>query len=104
MVLEGGDDVVGFDRLAVMESHAFAQIEGPGLGIRRGVPTLGHVRVDLAIGFDLPQLVEGAAADRPHETIFIGRGIKRVGGRAMANAGAQMPAFFRSGGKGRLSG
>ena len=42
--LQRFDHVIGAERLAVVEGHALAQVEGPGLGVGRGFPVVRPVR------------------------------------------------------------
>jgi hypothetical protein len=48
--VDGMDDVLGYERLAVVELHALAQLEHPLGGVVRHLPALGQFAHDLTTG------------------------------------------------------
>jgi hypothetical protein len=98
MQVERVDDILGIERLAVGEGDALAQSDQPGLGVGLGLPAFGELRLDLALGIDLGEQVEGGEpGDRGHGVGIAAR-IERIDGAAAAEPDRERAAFLRLGG------
>src|SRR4029077_4078575 len=80
--LDGGDDVLGIQRAAVMELHALAQLEGPSLQILRRLPTRREIRLNRQIAVDTGQTVE----DKMNIDVLVAEG--RLGEIELIEGGA----------------
>ena len=95
VMVERGDDVVGIERLAVVELHALAQLEGPGRGIGRSVPALGQLADEIAVRRDFGQVVaQLAETDVDHVAVEGLRRIEHVARAAAGDGDPQPPALL----------
>jgi hypothetical protein len=62
-VLEGIDDVVGIERLAVMPLHTLSQVQRVDVGVLVDVPLPHEIRVDDVVAVDEGQILERLAQD-----------------------------------------
>ena len=90
--------VVGVEVLAVMERHALAEVEGPGLGVGRRLPAFGELALERPVGRDLGQAVEHRAVrQHDHEAVGMRAPVPAVGGVGARDAHAQRAAVLRLG-------
>ena len=108
-MVDGGDNVLGGQRLAIVELRPLAQPEDPRLGIFRGLETLGGIAGHLAVGLDLGQArAQGSPAEQAVEGVGPGGRVEGVGRGAAADADPEGAALlglgFRLGEKERIGG
>src|SRR5262249_40454455 len=96
MMVEGGDDVVGVERLAIVERDALAELEPPSLCILGGLDGLGELGNGLTVGSDLNQVVVDRApeADIDDGRRTPGRGVVGIIGVRMRQAKPEATAFL----------
>src|SRR5882724_1516787 len=96
------DDVVGIERLAVVEGDALAEVEDPfgGAGLR--FPALGQLRYRLVVGAVLDEAIHQGEADLQRDGVRIGRDVQAVGGAAAGHAEPERAALLRLVGHARL--
>ena len=85
--LERGDDVVGPERLAVLERDALAQLERPHLGRGVGSPAFGEDRAQGQIGVDVGKVLRDHLNDGDRSAVV--HGGRFEGGSRRDDADAQ---------------
>ena len=90
------DDVIGAERLAVVELHALAQVEGPDFGVGRCFPALREFADQFAGRGYLGQGLEHATcAHVDHEAVGMGTAVPGVGRVAARHADGVGATMFR---------
>jgi hypothetical protein len=96
VALERSDDVCRRQFLAVVEGHALAHLEGPGLGVVGGAIFFRQPIFDLAGRRDLEQLLTPAATECVRHLACPSRGIEAVGGGTADQTSLQQTALHRA--------
>lgn len=94
MQVDGIDDVVGVERLTIVEGYALTDFECPFLGVCRWLPALEQLRHRLIVGVDFDETVHEHVSLIDWNPILQKTRIKIVGGAAAANAELQHSAFL----------
>ena len=92
-----GDDVGRREVLAVVEGHALAQLDDPGLGAIGRLEGFRQIRADVPFGIDLGEKAPEGHVDRAHVAVENRAGVEGVRGRSPADADAQISAFLGGG-------
>ncbi len=100
MAFERGGDVLGSDRLSVVEFDAVADFQRPGLGIVRTADLLGDAVFELALGRQLDDHFAPALAESERHLRHHQRRIEAIGGFTADEAGLERAALDRASGAG----
>ena len=99
VVVDGCDHVLGRHLPAVVVGHALAQLEGPGRGVRRGVPALRELPYQRAVPGHLGEVVVVAVGHGDGEAVLVGRRVQAVDGLAVRLAHAHHAALLGGAGE-----
>ena len=92
-----GDDVGRRQILAVVEGHALAQLDDPGLRAVGRLEGFRQVGADVPFGIDLGQKAPEGHVDRAHVAVENRARVEGVRGRSPADADAQISALLGGG-------
>jgi hypothetical protein len=103
VIVEGSDHVLGGQRTAVVELHAFTQLEGPLGCVVGGLPALRQAGHQLAVRRQLDQRIADGVGEDPLEAVLDDRRIVGVADRAVAHGQLHAAALLRRCGLHRLA-